>query len=235
MELYIQIIFVLAAMKFCLKAATTGRLWVIFIYAFAASLLSFAMYPIVIEQPLTIISDLLANKTVVTDIAVLTTIEAVAGIFVSIFLLDNYFMERSKRKRYVYALKVVPGIIFVFALAYFQLQFFKIRAGEDFLATALIYCSIIFGFVSLLSIAIKQLITAESLRLELKILLNIAILVIGLWINSAVADYNLSHAETTIEWGALIAISLILVSLFGLGYLLSKMNFKKINFFKKSH
>ena len=117
MELYIQIIFVLAAMKFCLKAASTDRLWVIFSYAFAASLLSFAMYPIVIEQPLTIISDLLTNKTVVTDIAVLTTIEAVAGIFVSIFLLDNYFTARPKLKRYIYFLKIMPGIIFIFALA----------------------------------------------------------------------------------------------------------------------
>jgi len=228
MELYIQIIFVLATMKFCLKAAATGRLWVIFGYAFAAALLSFAIYPIVIEQPLTIISDLLANKKIVTDIAVLTTIEAVAGIFVSIFLLDNYFAARPKRKRYIYFLKIMPGLIFFFALAYFQLQFFKQRAGEDFLITAIFYAAIVFGFVSMLSLAIKNMITAESLKLELKILLNTAILIIGLWLNSAVADYNLSNAETTIEWGALATMALIGCVLVGAGYFFSKINFKKL-------
>ena len=72
------------------------------------------------------------------------------------------------------------------------------------------------------------MITAESLRLELKILLNIGILIIGLWINSAVADYNRSQAETTIEWGALATMTLICMSFVGVGYLLSKVNFKKI-------
>ena len=222
-------------MKFCLKAATTGRLWVISIYAFAAALLSFAMHTIVIEQPLTIISELLANKTVVTDIAVLTTFEAVAGIFVSIFLLDNYFTESTKRKRYIYALKIIPGVIFIFALAYFQLQFFKIRAGSDFLSTAILYALLVFTVISTISLTIKRLITAESLRLELKILLNIGILTIGLWINSAVADYNLSHAETTIEWRALATMTLIFIALIGGGYLLSKINTNKLNIFKKSH
>lgn len=228
MELYIQIIFILALFKFCLKAAMSGRLWVILSYAFGASLFSFLMYPIVIEQPLTIISDLLADKSIVTDTAVLTTLEAVAGIFISIFLLDNYFTEQKKRKTSVQVLKMLPGVIVLFALAYFQLQFFKIRVGADFLETAILYATIIFASISLFAILLKRMVVAESLKLELKILLNIGILFIGLLVNSSIADYNLSYAETVIEWSALGTMILICGVMVILGYFLSKIELKKI-------
>ena len=228
MEQYIQIIFILAIIKFCLKAAMTGRLWAILSYAFGVSLFCLALYPIVIRQPLTIITDLLANKAVVTDMAVWTTVEAAAGIFISIFLLDNYFMEHQKRKRSISILKVIPGWIFIFGIAYFQLQFFKIRVGDDFLTTAIMYSSIIFVLISLMSLFLKYVVVAESMKLELKILLNIGILFIGLLVNSSIADYNSSHSETVVEWGALVTMFLICGGLVVCGYLLSKIELTKI-------
>lgn len=227
MELYIQIILVLAMMKFCLKAAMSSRLWVILCYALGASLFSLSMYPIVIEQPLTMVSDLLLNKKIVTDIAVLTSIEAISGIFISILLLDNYFTERAKRKRYLKVLKVIPGVIFMFGVAYFQLQFFKIRVGADFLTTALLYSSILFISITITALLLQKVVKAESMKLELKILLNMGILVIGLLVNSTIADYNLSYAETAIEWTAMITMLLICSLMVSLGYLLSKLKFKK--------
>lgn len=228
MELYIQIIFILAIIKFCLKAAMTGRLWVILCYSFGASLISLSMYQIVIEQPTTIISELLANKKIVTDIAVLTSIESVMGIFISILLLDNYFMELPKRKMYMKILKVTPGLIFIFGIAYFQLQFFKIRVGADFLTTAILYSSIIFISITITALLLRNMVKAESLKLELKILLNIGILAIGLLINSTIADYNLSHSETVIEWKALVTMLLICSFMVLLGYLFTKIKLKNI-------
>ena len=58
-------------------------------YAFFAALVSLALYPTVIEQPATVITNLLADRELVTDGAVLTTTEAILGIFVSVFLLSN--------------------------------------------------------------------------------------------------------------------------------------------------
>ncbi len=228
MELYIQIIFILAVIKFCLKAAMNSRLWVLVCYALAASLISISMYTTVIEQPLSIISDLLENKKLVTDIAVITSIEAVAGIFISILLLDNYFMEKKNRKRYMKGLKVFPGVIFIFAIAYFQLQFFKFRVGADFLTTALLYSSIIFVAIISTALFLRRVLDAESLKLELKVILNISILVIGLLVNSSVAEFNLSHSETVIEWRALIVMLAICILMVLLGFILTKINFKKI-------
>lgn len=236
MELYIQIIFVLALTKYCLKAAMTGRLRVMALYALGAAVVALALYPVVITQPVTIVAGLLANRSVVTDGAVLTTLEATLGIFVSIFLLDNYFKPRAQRKRRIFVLKVVPGILWMLGVAYFELLFFRERVGADFRATAALYAGILFAAVLLTAWAIHTLIRRESLKLELKILLNMAILFIGLLVNATVADYNLSNAQPNVAWGALGALLGTLVVLFAVGLWLSKT--KKhtpfINFIKRT-
>ena len=76
MEHYIQVIFVLALAKYCLKAAMTGRLWVMAAYAAVAAVVALVLYPAVITRPVTIVAGLLADRRLVTDGAVLTTLEA---------------------------------------------------------------------------------------------------------------------------------------------------------------
>ena len=68
----------------------------------------------------------------------------------------------------------------------------------------------------------------ESVKLELKIMLNLAILVIGLLINSTVADYNLSDAQTVIEWKPLVVMTIIAVILFVLGIFTPKITIKSL-------
>ncbi len=166
MELYIQIIFVLALAKFCLKAAMTGRFWTMACYAFFAALVSLALYPTVIEQPATVITNLLADRELVTDGAVLTTTEAILGIFVSVFLLSNYFKPKGQRRKSVFVLKVVPGILWIFAVAYFELLFFRQRVGADFGATAAIYAGIVFAVVLLAAGFIHLFVRHESMKLR---------------------------------------------------------------------
>lgn len=228
MEVYIQLIFVLVIVKYCLKAALTGRLWGITCYAVFASLVALALYPIVVEQPVTIISSVLSNQKFVTDGVVITTLEAVAGIFVSVYLLDNYFMPRGSRKKILFGLKIIPGVLFFFALAYFELMFFKVSVGMDFLTTAMLYSLIVFVGVMAFSLLIGWALKGESMKLELKILLNMGILIIGLLVNSSVADYNLSHAETAVEWGALFTLLGLIIILFVIGIYLPKLNIKSL-------
>ena len=224
MELYIQIIFVLALAKFCLKAAMTGRFWTMACYAFFAALVSLALYPTVIEQPATVITNLL-----VTDGAVLTTTEAILGIFVSVFLLSNYFKPKGQRRKSVFVLKVVPGILWIFAVAYFELLFFRQRVGADFGATAAIYAGIVFAVVLLAAGFIHLFVRHESMKLELKIMLNMGILLIGLLVNASVADSTVVYATVSnVEWGALAALTAGTACFFLLGLLLSKINFKKL-------
>ena len=228
MEVFVQIVFILALLKYSLKAALSGRFWTITLYSLVGALFALAIYPFVITQPVNIISEILANKKVVTDGAVLIAIEAVSGIFISILLLDNYFVPRTQRKRSLKYLKILPGILVFPAIAYFELLFFKMSIGVDFMLSATIYASIIFVMIMLVSLFIKSQMSHESVKLELVIMLNLAVLVIGLLINSTVADHNLSNTQTVIEWQPLLAIVGIVVTLFGIGVFVPKLKIKSL-------
>lgn len=213
MEIYVQVIFILAFMKYSLKAALSGSLAGISLYALFPALLSLLVYPVVIRQPGTLLQDFLSNVSFLSDGALVTTVEAVAGIFVSVFLLDNYFMPESKRRRSIFLLKIIPGAMFFFALGYFELLFFREMAGTDFLVTALIFALIAAVAVFAFSLLIFFAVPAESVKLEMKILLNIGILIGGLLVNSSVADYNVSNSASETDWNALLAVSaLFLIS-----------------------
>lgn len=228
METYVQLILVLALAKYCLKAALTAHFWAIVLYGGFAAIVALAIYPIVIEQPVNVVSTLLLDKALVANGAVITTIEAVAGIFVSVFLLDNYFMRKESRKKSVFLLKVIPGLLSVVAIAYFELMFFGWRVGADFMQTALLYSGGLFSLIIAVATTLKYLLRGESVKLELKVLLNVSVLIVGLLVHSSVADYNLSHADVHVEWSALATLVGLVVVLFFTGIYLPKINIKSL-------
>lgn len=227
METLVQLIFIIALAKYILTAAQSGSLWRLVGYAAVAAVVALALYPVVIEQPMTIIAELLTSRTAVSNIALVTTAEAIAGIFVSVYLLDNYFKPKAKRTKMAYMLKIMPGVLVFAAIAYFELLFFKIRVGGDFLVTAALYAALLFVVIFVIGFVAKQTLAAESLRLEVKVILNMTILIVGLLVSSSVADYNISHAQTTIEWEALIALTVGTLILIILGMLLPKIKLIK--------
>lgn len=228
METLVQLIFIIALAKYCLKAALSGSLWRLVGYAAAVAVVALALYTVVIEQPLTIITQMLADRTSVANLALITTAEAIAGIFISVYLLDNYFKPKAERSKLAFTLKIVPGVIVFCAIAYFELLFFKLRAGSDFLQTAALYAALLFAVVFTIGLVAKYTIRGESLKLEVKVILNMAILMVGLLVSSSVADYNISHAQATIEWEALVALVVGAVALIAAGVWSQKINFNNI-------
>ncbi len=221
----VQLIFAIALLKYCLKAALSNNVFIIVGYSAALALIAFAVYPIVINQPMTIVSDMLESKIFVENLALITIAESILEIMISIFLLENYFLPKNKRKKTARILKIIPGVLVFFAVAYFELLFFKARAGHDFLITAILFSSILLIGISAISLIIKYIIFNESLKLEIKVILNLAILLLGLLVSASVADYNISYAQTVIEWGHLIFIVVGFVLLATIGFLLHKFNF----------
>lgn len=228
MELLVQLIFVIAILKYCLKASLAGGLRTMLLYALGAGLWSMAWYPVVINESVSVIGQLLADREVVTDGAVWTTIEALAGILLGVNLLDNYFAPKQKRRKSLFVLKVIPGVLAPVGVLYFELMFFKMRVAGDFLVTALLYSGLTVAVVAALSVLLKRIVEGESMKLELKLLLNMMILAIGLLINSAVADYNISSADTRAEWEPLAVITLLSAAFIGVGYLTRNWNLKHI-------
>ena len=232
MELLVQLIFVIAILKFCLKASLAGGFKTMLLYALGAGVWTLLWYPVVINQPVTIIEHLLADRQVVTDGAVWTTIEALAGILLGVNLLDNYFAPKQKRKKSLFILKVIPGVLAPLGLLYFELMFFKMRVAEDFLMTALLFSVVTVVVILGLSLVMKRVVEGESMKLELKLLFNMMILLIGLLINSAVADYNTSSADTQADWMPLVVMLGASAVLILIGYLTCNWTIK--NFLNSS-
>lgn len=229
METLVQLIFIIALAKYSLKAALSGNsLRVVGYAAAAAASVALAIYPFVIEQPLTIIGLMLGSKEAVEAMALLTTAEAIAGIFISVYLIDNYFKPKAKRTKRAFTLKILPGLLVFFAIGYFELLFFKVRAGSHFSTTAILFAALLFVLILTLGFIIQYALKGESIKLEVKVILNLTILVIGLLISSSVADYNISHAQTTIEWAPLATLTTVTVCLMALGVWLQKTNIKNI-------
>ncbi len=228
MEIYVQLIFVIASAKYCLKAALSNRFPVLTGYAAAAAITALIIYPAVITQPVTIISRMLENRLIVQNMALISTTEAIAGIFISIYLLDNYFRPEAKRRKKAFILKIMPGVLFFCAIGYFELLFFKFRAGHDFAGTAVLFAAILFTGILSVSSLMRLAIRNESLKLEIKLLFNLCILVFGLLISSSVADYNISYAQTDIEWKALAVMALTVIVLIATGIWMQQTDIKKI-------
>lgn len=228
MEVYVQLIFILAMVKYSLKAALSNSLWILLGFAVGGAVAAYCIYPFVIAQPVTIITQMLGDQQVVQNMALLSTAEAIAGIFISVYLLDNYFMPKRKRTKRAFIIKIIPGVLAICSIAYFELLFFKWRAGYDFQETALFFSLLLFLLIAAVSLLIKYLLKWESLKLEVKLLLNLSILTLGLLVSSSVADYNISNAHATIEWGALIVMVCITLFFIAIGVWFNKIDIKKI-------
>ena len=164
--------------------------------------------------------------------SVWTTIEALAGILLGVNLLDNYFAPKQKRKKSLFILKVIPGVLAPLGLLYFELMFFKMRVAEDFLMTALLFSVVTLVIILGMSLVMKRVVEGESMKLELKLLFNMMILLIGLLINSAVADYNTSSADTQADWMPLVVMLGVSAVLILIGYLTRNWTIK--NFLNSS-
>lgn len=225
MELFIEFIFMSAFMKYCLKAGISCGLKAIGGYAAFAFLLSFALYPFLINLPVNLVSELLKDRQVVGDFAVVVTVEAVTGIMLSLKLLENYFRPKIRRSRFLGVVKVIPGILSLSGIAYFELTFFRLRAGSPFFSTVAIYALIVASSIFVVAFLLRLALPGESVKLELKMLLNLLILAVALTVNSEVSDFPVSDASVSMDYWAFAAIIALFLVFAAVGFLSEKFGF----------
>ena len=222
MESILEAIFMLALGGYSLKASLARKPWMPVVYALALGAFSFALYPLIIQQPLTILSDLLLRRGFVEDIALLTTAESFLAIASALHMMSRTVKPAPQASRWATIVSNVPSVLVLLAVVYFQLLFFKERAGESFLATSLLYSAVLSIAIAALAFLLRGAIKGDATKLELRIIIGIATLVSGLLVSSAVAEYNVSHATVPIEWSALLSLAAIVLLLAALGVWLYK-------------
>lgn len=231
MDGLLQLIFILAFLKVCLSPAFLKKFYGTFIYALCAGLFAYAVYPLVIRQRADSFTAILADKGLVADFAVLVTVEAVLGIMICIYLLDNYFKPKEKRKKSVFVLKLIPGPLFFIGIFYFEIMFFQEFPGVAFGTTALLYSLLIFSVTTVMSLILRYVMSGESLKLEAKILFNMAVLMVGLLLNSSISAYNVAHSSDYTEIAPTLSMIGLILLLSVVGYAMYlikiKTKFKK--------
>ncbi len=222
MEIIVQIILLIAFLKYCLKAALTGKTLVIGGYALAGAIFAISTYTYIIELPTNVIEQVLRNKKTVADWAVLSTAEAIVGIFLSLSLLRDFLEPKAKKQKGLFWLRIIPGVLCCVSIIYFQLLFFKQRAGNDFLLTAIWFSMLVFVLTFTMAFLFKTFMKEKSVQLELKMILNLAILGISLVLNATIADYNIANATYELSWQAFFVFVLVVFAAFALGLIFHK-------------
>ncbi len=198
MESLLQIVVVLAFVRFACRASFFRKGWSIIIFAAIVALLSFLCYPIVIEQSGNFYTTLLKDATLVGNVAVLITLEAVGGMLLSIGLLNTLFVRKDKSK--LHYLKYLPEILILGGVLYAEQQVFYVFPGLDFRLTASLTAGLFSAAVGLLAYIMRWVLPEKGERYELNFLLNVFLLIIAILLNAGLSSYNTGSYESEVEW-----------------------------------
>ena len=156
---------------------------------------------------------------VLSDMAVLITIESAIGLlFAFVALRDYYQNRRSKAQRILLAF---PGLLLFPCLIYVLAQAFFFFSGADFAKTTLYACLALFAFMLLGTKGIAALLPEKDLRLEVLLMVNILIILLGLTATASAQIIYVPKSEP-IDFVLLGKVFLFFLSLFALGFAASK-------------
>lgn len=213
METLFQLILIISVLKFTCKATFFENLWGILGYALLVGIIAFAIYPIVIRQSGDFHLTMLTDRKLVSDMAIIITIEAIIGLLVSMGMLKNIF---SKKKTIARWLKIIPGVLIIGAIFYAEQRMFYILAGQSFLKIAFLTAIGSFLVVIGVSLMIKYILPQPTMRYELKFLTNSLLLIAGVLLNAGVSPYNTASYRMDFDWvkmlvflGGIFAIALL--------------------------
>ncbi len=225
MENVLQVILILSVIKFACKATFYKSYSGVLLFAGLAGIFTYIIHPFVIKQNGDIYTVLFSESRRVTNLALVITLEAISGILISIGMLQNLFSV--KKRKWIKLLKLVPGVLIAGAIFYIELKVFYLFPGLNFKLTSLITAISLFLLITLLSFFIKYFFPQDSIRYELKFLINSILFIIAIIINAGLASYNHSEYNSGINFTNLLVFILIVIALGTSGYYLNKIKNKK--------
>lgn len=227
MQILFQIVLILGVVKYCCKAGFFENRKAIIAYSLFAGLVAIVFYPFIIKMNTNTFDMLLSDKKMVSNIAVIITIEAISGMLISIGMLHNLF--EKKKRQWVRILKLTPGVIIFGVIFYVELLLFKTIIGVGFIWISILTTFLfIFGLAGI-STAIKYIFPEKSIRYELKFLVNILLFVIAVLMNAFLAGYNKSNYESNVDYTKL----LVFTGIVAIGFVLGLLLYRNKGFFRR--
>ena len=215
MQLLIILLFVLAITGFVLQITMIKKLAVQLALCMVLALAIYLAYPYAIEQSYSRFKANIDNQQIVSNFLVLQIIECIMGLLFCIFLIRDFYKERTIAIfRYF---KLFPGIIVLPALFYAESFVFLNIPGINFQTLAIIIAilvpALIFGTMKL----IKWLIPEYDLRLELKFIIHILQLILSVVISVKIFALPVKSSLGETSFLPFTALLILLVSVGGVG------------------
>lgn len=210
--LFLQtILFSLALLMFILQLSLLKKIWVVGIWvAFVGGFL-FLMYPMAIDYGYEELNRAASNRELVSDLLVLQVLEALAGIFLNVYLTQLYYKGRvSPIYRFF---KYIPGVIVFPALFYFQILAFLNIGGMRFNILAIVVALAFPAMVLLGRHLARKTVPEYHLRLELKFILHVLQIVVSVILSIRLFVLPVKHVETRFSIAPLL-VGLALLGIF---------------------
>lgn len=196
--------------------------------ALAIAAITYAFYPKAIQFSNTDIDALLANGGAMLDMSVVLVLEAVLMLILALFMLREMYTVIVFPWKLVLLLQYLPMVSAVGVLCFYQVHVYQQGLEMDFDRTALVYGGAVALTVVVLAWFIKFLVPMRVLRLELKLAMHAAQIVIAVAVSVLTATYPYRSADikpNLVEFGAVTALIVVGVIV---GYLRYQRNMQKL-------
>ena len=195
------------------------RLWQVALWTGVLVAFLWGSYDFASEQSQTTLSQWLASPKILSNMAVLVTIESAIGLLFAFIALRDYYQNRQSKALRV--LLAFPGLLLFPCLIYVLAQAFFFFSGADFAMTTLYACLALFALMLLGAKGLTILLPEKDLRLEVHLLISILIILLGLTATASTQIIYIPKSEP-IDFVLLGKVFLFFLSLFALGFATSK-------------
>lgn len=196
--------------------------------ALAIAAITYAFYPRAIEFSSTDIDALLANGDAMLDMSVVLVLEAMLMLILALFMLREMYTVIAFPWSAVLWLQYLPMASAVEVLCFYQVHVYQQGLQMDFDKIALAYGGAVAVAVVVLAWLIKFLVPMRVLRLELKLAMHAAQIVIAVAVSVLTATYPYRSADiepNLVEFAAVTALILVGVLV---GYLRYQKKMQKL-------
>lgn len=203
------------------------KFWQVAIVGILAGGFVFFVYPFAIEQSQLKMQEYVQNTEILSNIAVLVTLESAVCLSFCFTALLEYL--NGKTSKWNSLLKWYSGLLIFPVLLYLLTQSFFTFTGVDFEMMTMIFAALVVVLLIGLSFGIRKLIPEKDLRLEIHFLVSLFVAVLGLIVTTSgkmvyvAVDEPLNFQRLAFTFG-------LFVSLFFAGFLFNKIWWR---FFRK--
>lgn len=196
--------------------------------AVAIALITYGFYPTAITLGSNDLAALLADPVAMLDMSVVLVLEAAVMLVLALFMLREMYTVLVLPWKLVLLLQYLPLASAVGVLCFYQVQLYQQGLQLPFDQTALVYGAAVAAVVILLAWLIKWLVPMRVLRLELKLAMHSAQIVLAVAVSVLTATYPYRPADIRPKLVEFMAVVVLMAVGAFLGYLLYQRKILKL-------